>query len=495
MTQRETALVTEATFDVPTGRPGFRRALLLSPPVYDAQYWARWSQPAGLLRLATWLQGRGYHVDLIDCMETDAKGLVRRARRRVEGQLQSAVRDDVTKAIWHYGLPWATVEQRIRALDPPPQEVWISSIMTYWWESTRDAVALLRQVLPHAEIIVGGVYPTLAPEHARDCLGADVILQGEISAASHLWTDLSLYRTPPSYAIMTTSRGCPWDCSYCAARSLNGGSSKMRARPPEDVLAEIEDKMRRFGIRRFGFYEDNALALRGHLQKVLELIIERGHRLDLYAPEGFETRLLTEELLRTMKQAGFEKIHLPFETLKWETNLSWNRRHASTASFDRALAAAIRAGFRPRTEEINAFVLFGLPDESLEDVMDGVLYVHHEVGSIIPMLFTPVPGTQVYRDHAQFLHEEMGWDLQDLNGKFLPFLEHNQRRYSGLRASDYLQIEALMSVLNDGKFLSRAVDLCDETSTASRAFRSVATAAGGLSPSDSVTASYLRSNS
>jgi hypothetical protein len=171
-----------------------------------------------------------------------------------------------------------------------------------------------------------------------------------------------------------------------------------------------------------------------------------------------------------MKLAGFRKVHLPFETLKWETNEGWNRRHASTASFEAALEAAIRAGFKPRTEEINAFVLFGLPDDNLQDIMDGVIYVHHMVGSVIPMLFTPVPGTNVYREHADYLHGEMGWDLQHLNGKLLPFLEYNQRRYDGLQGSDYLELEAMMSILNNGKFLSRAVDLCD-ASAASRAFR------------------------
>jgi radical SAM superfamily enzyme YgiQ (UPF0313 family) len=462
-------IATNTTFSVTSGRPGFRRALLLNPPVYDAQYWARWSQPAGLLRIAALLQSKGYRVDLIDCMETDRKGHVPKSRRYEGGHPKLVERDNISKWIWHFGLKWEVVEQRMRQLEPP-DEVWIASIMTYWWESTRDAVALVRRIFPDARIMVGGIYPTLATEHAASELGADMIFKGELEEASHLWTDLSLYTMPPSYAILTTTRGCPWDCHYCAARALNGGSNKMRERSPEDVLDEIEYKMQRFGIRRFGFYEDNALVLRGHLQRILELIIERGHKLELYAPEGFETRMLTEDLLRTMKRAGFEKIHLPFEALKWDTNLGWNRRHASTASFDQALDAAIRAGFRPRTQEINAFVLFGLPDDRLEDIVDSVLYVHHTVGSIIPMLFTPVPGTQIYREHEDYLRKEMGWDLQHLNGKFLPFLEYNQRRYPGLQASDYLELEALMSILNDGKFLSRAVNLCDD-SAASRAFR------------------------
>jgi radical SAM superfamily enzyme YgiQ (UPF0313 family) len=471
-----TMVVRGDAFAIPSGRPGFRRALLLSPPVYDAQYWARWSQPAGLLRIATLLKARGYRVDLVDCMETDARGYVPKARRLVDGCPQVVERDDVAKWVWHFGLGWPEIEQRLRAIERPPHEVWISSIMTYWWESTRDLVALVRRVFPRAKVIVGGIYPTLAPEHARNRLAADLVVTGEIPEASHRWTDLRLYETPPTYAILTTTRGCPWDCHYCAARALNGGSNKMRPREPEDVLAEIEDKMR-LGVRRFGFYEDNALALRGHLQAILELIVERGHKLELYAPEGFETRFLTEDLLRLMRRAGFEKVHLPFETLKWDTSLGWNRRHASTASFEQALEAAVRAGFKPRTEEINAFVLFGLPDDKLEDILDSVAYVHHAVGSIIPMLFTPVPGTHIYREQAAYLHGEMGWDLHQLNGKFLPFLEYNRRRYPGLRASDYLELEALMTVLNNGKFLSRAVDLCDD-SVGSQAFRQAAMTAG-----------------
>ena len=55
-----------------------------------------------------------------------------------------------------------------------------------------------------------------------------------------------------------------------------------------------------------------------------------------------------------MKRAGFEKIHLLLETIQSDLNRQWNRRHASTESSERALEAAVRAGFKPRTQEINA---------------------------------------------------------------------------------------------------------------------------------------------
>ncbi len=463
-------IVTDETFTIETYRPGGRSALLINPPVYDAQYWARWSQPAGLLRIATLLRERGYAIDFVDCMETDARGLVKKANRfNTEGKQLLVKRDNIAKRLYHFGYSLDELESRLRSLQPP-DEIWITSIMTYWWESTRDVVALSKRLFPHATVLVGGIYPTLAPEHAASHLGADVIFKGELREASQLPTDLALYTTPPSYAILATSRGCPWDCVYCAARTLNGGA-KVRTRTTDDILDEICYKFTHLGIRRFGFYEDNALINRKHFIEVMEAIIARGLPLELYAPEGFETRLLDEDLLRLMKRAGFEKVHLPLETVRTDINRQWNRRHASTESFEHALEAAIRAGFRPRTQEINAFVLFGLPDERLEDVVDSTLYAHHRVGSVIPMLFSPVPSTQVFRKYNTYLLETMGWDLQDLNGKFLPFLEYNQRNNPELRASDYLELEGLMSILNNGKILSRAVDLCDDA-TISRAFQS-----------------------
>ena len=62
-----------------------RSALLISPPLYDSQYWAHWSLPYGLLRVASWLKQKGYVLKLIDCLESNktrtAKKTVRKLRK------------------------------------------------------------------------------------------------------------------------------------------------------------------------------------------------------------------------------------------------------------------------------------------------------------------------------------------------------------------------------------------------------------------------------
>ena len=55
-------------------KTGATKALLINPPIYDTQYWAHWSQPHGLLKVAAWLKQSGYtDLWLIDCLATDEK--------------------------------------------------------------------------------------------------------------------------------------------------------------------------------------------------------------------------------------------------------------------------------------------------------------------------------------------------------------------------------------------------------------------------------------
>ena len=58
------------------GDPRRKTALIINPPVYDTQYWAEWSQPYGLVRIAALLRKQGYrHIDFFDFMEaTSAAG-------------------------------------------------------------------------------------------------------------------------------------------------------------------------------------------------------------------------------------------------------------------------------------------------------------------------------------------------------------------------------------------------------------------------------------
>ncbi len=525
-----------------------RRALLINPPVYDVQYWPEWSQPHGLLKVGTFLKHHGYETRLIDCLFPNTKGNVpKRTHAVVEfcstvevpyqdyRQTQTRLRpnqrfkfvfglhpddlrdelltmanivktaDDATGPVW---MPSFFPEDNFF-----PDEVWITSIMTYWWESTVDVAALCKEVFPSARIRIGGIYPTLASEHLQAKLegrglsfatvlgcdldlddSRDLIAVGEVPEASWLDLDLDLYYEPhiansryyhgpgpdspeyksavtdrrnygPDYAILTTTRGCPFNCAYCAQHAYNlyddarvqqavwtqeGRKVRVRTRGSDLALAEIRDKFKRYGIRKFAFYEDNFLIKQDHFRAILEGIIEDpdlNGNIHLHAPEGIEVRLIDADLAHLMREAGFERVYLPLENIKTEVIHSWNRSHSNVQMFERAVQNCVDAGFVLRNMQINAFILFGTPGENIRDVVDSVLFASSHTGSVIPMLFTPVPGSALYAEYEEYI-AEMEFDLQHLNGKLFPFLAFNQRLYPELTEQDYLDLEALMFRVN-----------------------------------------------
>jgi radical SAM superfamily enzyme YgiQ (UPF0313 family) len=465
-----------------------RKALLISPPVYDTQYWERWSMPHGLLKVATYLKNAGYETRLIDCLSLSPGKHKLRMRKKQLVRVGTKERwspvawpierlsPDV-KTLYSFGKTIEELKEELRDnlfFSWVPDEIWITSIMSYWWESTRDVVSLCREYFPNATIRVGGIYPTLAPDHAAEKLGLasplvisgesldlknetqvsrHLIVKGEIPAANDLPLALELYSESggsyPNYTILTTSRGCPRDCEYCAAYVLSG--RKVRARTADSVIDEIGAKYEQ-GVRDFCFYEDNLLMAKKNFQEILERIIERKRELkgiELHSPEGLEIRLVEVELAKLMKEAGFRRVYLPLESINHDFIAKFERDFYNLQHFDSAVKAFEQAGFT-KPQDINVFVLFGLPGEDLQHVYDTAIFAANRTGSVIPMLFAPVPGTPLFEKLRPYI-EEQGFDFQDLNGKLLPFLEYNQREMCGrydLKVEDYYDVEAFMFRLN-----------------------------------------------
>ena len=80
-----------------------------------------------------------------------------------------------------------------------------------------------------------------------------------------------------------------------------------------------------------------------------------------------------------MRDSGFESVYLPLETMSRDVTRAWNRRHSHAGLFEGAVKVCQEANFRLHDMEVNAFILFGMPDEELRDVVNTMFYASEMV--------------------------------------------------------------------------------------------------------------------
>jgi radical SAM superfamily enzyme YgiQ (UPF0313 family) len=404
-----------------------KRALLFYPPQLCCEQSLRdytlsfaSNFPLALVRLSSHLKGNDYQVDFLDAFNvapnteeaideivTDADRVVRHAPC---GNYENEHRHE---PVYHVGLRYAEIAERLEQL-PEPDEVYLSSVFTWSWETTHRSIALFKKRFPDARVNLGGVYPSLCPEKARDS-GADDISSELVPALNSAWLDAELLNQAPFLdgVVLKTSSGCPNQCSYCAVHVLEG--NKFVYRDAEDVFAELDYLEDKLYTNQLFFWESNLLLQPDkHILRILEGVESRRRPYILYAPEGFQPDLIDEELAHHMKAAGFHGVRLTLETTS-PKRLKEVRRPAGISDIERAAGNLLRAGFQ--REQLHVVLLIGQPSQTLETVIRDIIQVYRVGLQTTFLLYTPVPGTRDYRAYRELIGDR---PLEDLDSYLYP---------------------------------------------------------------------------
>ena len=401
-----------------------KHLLLLNPWAYDFTACDFWLRPLGLLYLAAIIrQHTDYELHFIDCLDSSQieSGYNFRPKNRTDGR-SSFFKEEVAKPeifrhiprkFSRYGLPYAQVESRLEKI-PAPTAVLITCTLTYWYQGVQAAVELVRKKFGSVPIILGGVYATLCPEHARSQSGADLVLTGpgenqilrilqEIDGKDQFKSKNELPVFPdfdslpsPAYELshntsvlaLLTSRGCPFHCSYCASRLLY---QRFEQRQPQKVAAEIRYFRQTLGAEQIAFYDDALLINRDrHLIKILEALVGSKEKWRFHTPNGLHPREFDQELARWLKISGFESLFLSLETS--DTNLlAETGAKVSPEDLERALVYLEEAGFD--RSQISVYLLVGLPGQDKKQVVESIRFVRALGARPRLAYFSPVPGT------------------------------------------------------------------------------------------------------
>jgi len=234
----------------------------------------------------------------------------------------------------------------------------------------------------------------------RDCCGVRVNPVGELLNLDELpmpnrrFLRLESYtgNTTPGVlrhsAVIQTTRGCPYGCTFCASGVINRRT--VRFRSMESVFAEIDD------INSLGFdhltVEDDTFTLKPERVHALCNYL-RQHHPHLTWDCDSRVDAVSDELLQAMKNSGCLKIAFGVESGSSRILQSIDKG-ITVEQVRRAFNLAEKHGIAT-----GAFYMIGFPDETAEDIR-ATEQLMRETGPDYLGLYTvvPYPGTVIWEE-------------------------------------------------------------------------------------------------
>lgn len=388
--------------------------LLINPWIYDVAAYDFFARPLGLLYLAGLLEAQGLTVSFIDCLATPHRrpGPFGTGRYPKEILPPPPALAGFPRRYGRYGLSEEAFRREL-AWTPRPSVILVTSLMTYWYPGVAAAIRLAREHFPGVPALLGGVYATLCPEHARRQSGADLVVTGpgEKAVLQHLTSLLGLTPAPleptdvdslpyPALPLasgltfipLLTSRGCPFTCSYCASSLLR---PRWQRRAPLAVVEELLCWRRSLNLWDVAFYDDALLMeAENHLLLILAELARRGIPFRFHTPNGLHARFISREVAGWLKRSNFATLRLGVETAA-----PGNRRldqKLREGELEAALAYLQEAGFG--RQALGVYLLMGLPGQEDGEVADSIRRVRELGATPVLTLYSPIPGTALWRE-------------------------------------------------------------------------------------------------
>jgi radical SAM superfamily enzyme YgiQ (UPF0313 family) len=262
-------------------------------------------------------------------------------------------------------------------------------------------------------VVMGGFHATLAPDECQ--AHADALVLGE---AEEVWPRLlrdfqagqlqpryradkfsDLQNLPvPRYDLLDlkrykvwnipsqTTRGCPFNCSFCEVTQVYGG--KFRCRPVADVIHEIKEIRQLTDSGFIYFVDDNFVAVRRHAMAIMERLIPLKL---IYACLATASVGDDPEVLDLLARSGCRHVNIGMESISPASLKAINKKHNKIKDYERQFRA-----LRDRGIGFSVNVMFGLDGDGPE-IFDATVDFLNRVKAPAAFMFilAPRPGTKI----------------------------------------------------------------------------------------------------
>ena len=187
-----------------------------------------------------------------------------------------------------------------------------------------------------------------------------------------------------------TSRGCPYECIFCAAKTVNG--RRFKPRSAHHVADEIQ-YWYETGRRRFAIIDDNFTLKKERVLQLCQEIEDRNLKdLELRCPNGVRADRVDEELLTRMKSVGFGYLAFGVESGS-DRILKRVKKGEKIDVIKRSIKLACDLGY-----DVALFFIVGFPGETLRDIEESVsLALSYPIVDAKFFNLLPLPGTELFR--------------------------------------------------------------------------------------------------
>ena len=449
------------------------KVLLIQAPWYGFQNIISGRLYLGLAYLAAVLDKEGYEVKIFN-VETFFKN--------INNEGEKVVIDEATY-LKNYSPDHEVYKEIMNATKEFGPDMVGISFMTANSTSGYYLAEMLKSYNPKLPVIAGGTHPTLLPEEPLKKAPFDYVIRGEgeetivelintiknkkdiskVPGISYL-KDGKIIHNPnrpfiqnldklpfPAFHLMrnaqknlyactgiTTARGCPFQCNYCASNLM--WTRNVRFRSPANVVEEIKDRYNRLGVKGYSFNDDTFTLKSAFVEEICNRILTLPFKITWHCDTRGDT--ITLKTLKLMKKAGCRHVYLGLESGSPKIQ-KMIKKNISNSKIKEAVKMARKAGI-----ETTVYFMAGFPEEKEEDLMQSVnamkdIKPDHAIWSIL----TPYPGTEIWdlarkrglvsvdTDWARFFHHSSRNIFNTMSKesweKMLKIIEDEQKKLNG----------------------------------------------------------------
>ena len=205
--------------------------------------------------------------------------------------------------------------------------------------------------------------------------------------------DYFIFGMRKPFITMIASRGCPYRCYFCASCKTWG--FKYRRRSVANVIAEIDDAVKKYDVKYIAFLDDVFGITNDWIEEFCRKLIQKDYKIRfMIILHPFSIPKDKEKILKLLKQAGCDTLSFGLQSAHPQILKNVNRNPREPERLKETIAVGNKLGF----VTVVSYII-GLPGDTRETIQTTIDYSVHSGATLTNyFILTVTQGFRYRRD-------------------------------------------------------------------------------------------------